>query len=190
MELFFGSFQSAGRKSKSCQHILDILPAEYVAIYYIISIYIFIYTCTFGLVTRFCQQNIVLSHVKLSPWSTSFLGPMELFLVGLILPAEYPNSAGRILRFCRQNISSLYKSALLPAQSYFGRILIVCQQNLSSISYLYALLGVVTHFCQQNIVVSHVIYLHIYKSALLGLQLDSASKIFTFCWQNHILEVS
>ena len=133
MELFFGSFQSAGRKSKSCQHILDILPAEYVAIYYIISIYIFIYTCTFGVVTRFCQQNIVLSHVKLSPWSTSFLGPMELFLVGLILPAEYPNSAGRILRFCRQNMD------ILPAEYGYSasRIRIFCRQNLDTMTVEY-----------------------------------------------------
>ena len=130
----------------------------------------------------------------------------EYFAIAYIISiCIYTSTFGVVTRFCQQNmdilpaeycaisccnISSLYKSALLPAQSYFGRILIVCQQNLSSISYLYALLGVVTHFCQQNIVVSHVIYLHIYKSALLGLQLDSASKIFTFCWQNHILEVS
>ena len=166
MELFFGSFQSAGRKSKSCQHNLDILSAEYVAISYIISIYIFIYTCTFGLVTRFCQQNIVLSHVKLSPWSTSFLGPMELFLVGLILPAEYPNSAGRILRFCRQNIVlshmiylHIYTSALYWAVTQF------CQQNLDIFSKIFILswhnhifsdswfdfVGRISKFWQQNI---------------------------------------
>ena len=158
MELFFGSFQSAGRKSKSCQHILDILPAEYVAIYYIISIYIFIYTCTFGLVTRFCQQNIVLSHVKLSPWSTSFLGPMELFLVGLILPAEYPNSAGRILRFCRQNIE------ILPAEYC------AISYDISSYIYICTLLGcnsilpAESEYFQQNI---HIILAQSYIFRLL-----------------------
>ena len=165
MELFFGSFQSAGRKSKSCQHILDILPAEYVAIYYIISIYIFIYTCTFGLVTRFCQQNIVLSHVKLSPWSTSFLGPMELFLVGLILPAEYPNSAGRILRFCRQNIE------ILPAEYC------AISYDISSYIYICTLLGrnsilpAESEYFQQNI---HIILAQSYIFRLL----------VWFCWQS------
>ena len=74
-----------------------------------------------------------LSCAKFSPWSTSFLGPMELFLVVSILSAEYPNSAGRILRFCRQNMD------ILPAEYGYSasRIRIFCRQNLDTMTVEY-----------------------------------------------------